>query len=112
MNETEKQTNAEKNENQQKPVIQAMPIGFNSTRGFHEWFSDFVTFKIMITPIIITLLYLMATILAIVGSFAINIFLGILMIFLAPFLVHIFFEFAMLLFSILDILREIRNKLQ
>ena len=73
---------------------------------------DFISFKIMIVPKILAFLYLLTTIVVIIASFSANIFLGILMIFLAPFLVHIVFEFAMLLFAILDILREIRNKLK
>ena len=75
------------------------------------WVKDFISFKIMIVPKILAFLYLLITIIVIIASFSANIFFGILMIFLAPFLVHIVFEFAMLLFAILDILREIRNKL-
>lgn len=77
-----------------------------------QWIKDFITFKIMIVPKILTFLYLLATIIVIIYGFSANVFIGILLIFLAPFLVHMAFEFAMLFFAILDILREIRDKLK
>lgn len=113
MNETEKRPESEKNESTQELASKAMSVASEFTKGLNSgWIRDFVTFKIMIVPKIQIFLYLLTTLIVIIGSFAANIFLGILMIFLAPFLVHIVFEFAMLLFAILDILREIRNKLK
>lgn len=102
-----------KNEKAQELAAKALSVASGLGKGLKsKWVKDFITFKIMIVPKILTFLYLLTTLVVIIAGFSANIIVGILLIFLAPFLVHIAFEFAMLLFAILDTLREIRNKLK
>ena len=88
--------------------------------GFAKWLSDFIDFKIMIFPYIVKILYILSLLFiyaAILfnnntGSVAAN--FGILVLTFVPiaFGVHLIFEFIILQFSILDVLREVRNELR
>ena len=98
-----------KNEKAQELAAKALSVASGLVKGLKsKRVKDFITFKIMIVPKILTFLYLLTTLVVIIAGFSANIIVGILLIFLA----HIAFEFAMLLFAILDTLREIRNKLK
>lgn len=79
----------------------------------NSWIRDFIGFKVMILPKIVIALYVLLTIVSIISGivmiFTGNI-LGILVVLLAPFVNHIFFEFLMLPYAMLDTLREIRDR--
>lgn len=86
------------------------------------WFNDFCKFKIMVLPILVSVIYIFACIMSIgllicmMGlSFAHNApgqgILCLVGIIVAPFMVHIAFELLMLPFAILDTLKQIRDKM-
>lgn len=79
----------------------------------NSWIRDFIGFKVMILPKIVIALYVLLTIVSIISGivmiFTGNI-LGILVVLLAPFVNHIFFELLMLPYAMLDTLREIRDR--
>ena len=83
---------------------------------------DFFAFKINIFPIIVKILFALATLGCFIGGMILFFnalqdketalsLLGLGIAFLGPILLHISFELILLLFSILDMLREIRNNL-
>lgn len=92
-----------------------------------HFLKDFFTFKMMVFPVIVQLLYILSIISYVVavlmlfvvketpsGDLKINVgglVFFVLSIIPAVFILHVFFEFCVVLFSILDTLREIRNEL-
>ena len=87
-----------------------------------KFLKDFFAFKINIFPIIVKILFALVTIGLFIGGMKLSlnaaqdkntnlILLGLGIAFLGPILLHITFELLLLLFSILDMLREIRNNI-
>ena len=78
--------------------------------------NDFLSFKINIFPMIIRFLYGLSILFCLIfGIILIShklVLQGIIQIILGPIFFHLIFEFIMLFFSMLDVLREIRNTLQ
>ena len=101
-------------------------MGYYYERKPH-FLKDFFTFKMMVFPVIVQLLYILSIISYVVavlmlfvvketpsGDLIINaggLVFFVLSIIPAVFILHVFFEFCVVLFSILDTLREIRNEL-
>ena len=86
----------------------------NNNSSGSNWFWDFLTFKIMIFPALITTIYIVSSIFWIWRGFNISRYdeSGIWYIILGPIFTHLILEFAMVAFAILDTLREIRNELK
>ena len=80
-----------------------------------QWFKDFFAFKLNIFPVIVRFIYILSVILCIYGGIITcargQAVLGIGMILLYPILIHLVLEFILLLFTMVDILREIRDKI-
>ena len=85
-----------------------------------KWLSDFIDFKIMIFPYILKILYVLSllVIYAVIlfnnntGSVAANFVILVVACIPIAIVVHLIFEFIILQFSILDVLREVRNELR
>lgn len=79
-------------------------------------FLDFITFKSMVLPKLIVIIYLLATLACVcIGLHCIaneNVTGGLLAIILGPLVVHLFLEMVMLPFAILDTLLQVRNEVQ
>ena len=87
-----------------------------------KFLKDFFAFKINIFPIIVKILFALVTIGLFIGGMKLSlnaaqdkntnlILLGLGIAFLGPILLHIAIEWMLLLYSILDMLREIRNNI-
>ena len=109
----------ENNNAAQTPVPPAPPKKSPSTVG------DFINFKINILPMIIKFFYILGCIVCIGSGFIISASIGdgngntefedcilpLSLIFLGPIVLHILLELTMLPFIMVDLLREIRNRL-
>jgi len=77
--------------------------------------NDFLTFRKMITPIIIQIIFWLGVVVCVLGGLGIlfsgdsEYLSGIVVIIFGPFVVRIFCELLIVLFKILDSLREIAN---
>ncbi len=96
----------------------ALKAKFNekSSSGFLLILKDFVTFKTMIFSALVIAFYIVSTVICMgYGIFQIfskygSTFWGICLFFIGPFVLHLFFEFLMIPFALLDTLREVRNE--
>ena len=78
--------------------------------------NDFLAFKINVFPIIARFLYGLSIVWCIIWGIILiangTPVIGILTILLGPIFFHLMFELALLFFSMLDLLRDIRNELR
>ena len=74
---------------------------------------DFLTFKKMITPMIIQILFWIGVVVVVIGGFvsmfSVNFWYGLLSVILGPIFVRLFTELLIVTFSINDSLRIIKN---
>lgn len=87
-----------------------------------KFWKDFFAFKINIFPFIVKILFALATLGCVIaglyvminnvfGDYPVSVMAGLGIAVVGPILLHISFELMLLLFSILDMLREIRNNI-
>lgn len=103
-------------------LVKSKFAGKVASGGNNGWFKDFCGFKIMILPVIVSALWILVLLGSLIGCIVMmfkyfgngEILSGIgciILLFLIPFITHIFFEFFMLPFAILNMLKEIRDKI-
>ena len=101
-----------------------MTVEERRAQNIQEW-KDFFAFKINLFPIIVKILYALLVVVDVIYGFKIFFdalkhhpeidylmaLLGMGIVVLGPILLHITFELLLLLFSIVDLLREIRDNI-
>ncbi len=99
---------------------QKMTISSEKKKKIINWITDLIDFKIMIFPFIVKFIYILTLVgiyLAILSpgknsNFFLSFILFVVSCIPIAFVVHIFFEFIMLAFAMLDTQREIRDELK
>ena len=80
-----------------------------------QWFRDFFAFKLNVFPAIVRFIYILCVLFFIICGIqymtAGRVWGGIFVIIFGPLVSHIVIEFFLLLFVIVDLLREIRDKI-
>ncbi|MBR7105199.1 MAG: hypothetical protein IKC65_09650 [Lentisphaeria bacterium] len=95
-----------------------MKFAIDNTNKFLKMANDFLSFKRNVFPVIVRFIYFVSILgcfikgLSLIFSERGSVAAGILVIILGPIVFHLILEFLLLLFSILDVLIEIRNTLQ